>query len=94
MRNRGFGSSAGRMLISKKSLVTSYYVTFLIIGDRKKGKTAVAIDAIINQKFINESKRKISYPPQWYVYILNNQEEIESLFISEIVIIYMCGCGC
>jgi len=27
----------------------------LIIGDRQTGKTAVAIDAIINQKFINES---------------------------------------
>jgi F-type H+-transporting ATPase subunit alpha len=28
----------------------------LIIGDRQTGKTAVAIDAIINQKFINESE--------------------------------------
>ena len=27
----------------------------LIIGDRQTGKTAVAIDAIINQKKINES---------------------------------------
>ena len=27
----------------------------LIIGDRQTGKTAVAIDAIINQKIINES---------------------------------------
>ena len=27
----------------------------LIIGDRQTGKTAVAIDAIINQKNINES---------------------------------------
>ena len=27
----------------------------LIIGDRQSGKTAVAIDAIINQKIINES---------------------------------------
>jgi F-type H+-transporting ATPase subunit alpha len=34
----------------------------LIIGDRQTGKTAVAIDAIINQKKINESgdeKKKI-----------------------------------
>ena len=28
----------------------------LIIGDRQTGKTAVAIDAIINQKKINESR--------------------------------------
>ena len=27
----------------------------LIIGDRQTGKTAVAIDAIINQKLVNES---------------------------------------
>ena len=27
----------------------------LIIGDRQTGKTAVAVDAIINQKKINES---------------------------------------
>ena len=30
----------------------------LIIGDRQTGKTAVAIDAIINQKKINESQMK------------------------------------
>ena len=34
----------------------------LIIGDRQTGKTAVAIDAILNQKTVNQSnkrKRKI-----------------------------------
>ena len=33
----------------------------LIIGDRQTGKTAVAIDAIINQKKINESSDEKNY---------------------------------
>ena len=47
----------------------------LIIGDRQTGKTAVAVDAIINQKKINESgdeKQKL-----YCIYVAVGQKEID-----------------
>ena len=49
----------------------------LIIGDRQTGKTAVAVDTIINQKAINQSsdERKKLY----CVYVAIGQKDLQSL---------------
>ncbi|MCE1190064.1 MAG: F0F1 ATP synthase subunit alpha [Ignavibacteria bacterium] len=47
----------------------------LIIGDRQTGKTAVAIDAIINQKYTHtEEARKIGINPVYCVYVAVGQK--------------------
>lgn len=47
----------------------------LIIGDRQTGKTAVAIDAIINQKFTHtEEAKKLGIKPVYCVYVAVGQK--------------------
>ncbi len=47
----------------------------LIIGDRQTGKTAVAIDAIINQKFTHtEEAKKLGINPVYCVYVAVGQK--------------------
>lgn len=48
----------------------------LIIGDRQTGKTAVAIDAIINQKFTHtEEAKQLGIKPVYCVYVAIGQKE-------------------
>jgi F-type H+/Na+-transporting ATPase subunit alpha len=47
----------------------------LIIGDRQTGKTAVALDAIINQKFTHsEEAKKIGIDPMYCIYVAIGQK--------------------
>lgn len=47
----------------------------LIIGDRQTGKTAVAIDAIINQKFTHtEEAKKLGIEPVYCIYVAVGQK--------------------
>jgi F-type H+-transporting ATPase subunit alpha len=46
----------------------------LIIGDRQTGKTAVAIDAIINQKTTHHAKKSVSGQPVYCVYVAIGQK--------------------
>jgi F-type H+-transporting ATPase subunit alpha len=47
----------------------------LIIGDRQTGKTAVAIDAIINQKFTHsEEAKKLGVKPVYCIYVAVGQK--------------------
>jgi F-type H+/Na+-transporting ATPase subunit alpha len=47
----------------------------LIIGDRQTGKTAVAVDAIINQKFThNEDAKKYGIKPVYCIYVAIGQK--------------------
>jgi F-type H+/Na+-transporting ATPase subunit alpha len=47
----------------------------LIIGDRQTGKTAVAVDAIINQKFThNEDAKKYGVKPVYCIYVAIGQK--------------------
>ncbi len=47
----------------------------LIIGDRQTGKTAVAIDAIINQKFSHtEQAKKLGLKPVFCIYVATGQK--------------------
>ncbi|MCU0452483.1 MAG: F0F1 ATP synthase subunit alpha [Bacteroidetes bacterium] len=47
----------------------------LIIGDRQTGKTAVAIDAIINQKFTHtEEAKKLGVSPVYCIYVAVGQK--------------------
>jgi F-type H+/Na+-transporting ATPase subunit alpha len=47
----------------------------LIIGDRQTGKTAVAVDAIINQKFThNEDAKKFGVKPVYCIYVAIGQK--------------------
>ncbi len=47
----------------------------LIIGDRQTGKTAVALDAIINQKFTHtEQSKKIGIKPVYCIYVAIGQK--------------------
>ena len=47
----------------------------LIIGDRQTGKTAVAIDAIINQKFTHtEESKKLGVKPVYCIYVAIGQK--------------------
>jgi F-type H+-transporting ATPase subunit alpha len=47
----------------------------LIIGDRQTGKTAVAIDAIINQKYTHtEEARKLGIEPVYCIYVAVGQK--------------------
>ena len=48
----------------------------LIIGDRQTGKTAVAIDTIINQKKLNESKDEKK--KLYCIYVAIGQKKINS----------------
>lgn len=48
----------------------------LIIGDRQTGKTAIAIDAIINQKYThNQEAKKIGVKPVYCIYVAIGQKE-------------------
>jgi F-type H+-transporting ATPase subunit alpha len=48
----------------------------LIIGDRQTGKTAVAVDAIINQKFTHtEEARALGIKPVYCIYVAIGQKE-------------------
>jgi F-type H+-transporting ATPase subunit alpha len=48
----------------------------LIIGDRQTGKTAVAVDAIINQKFTHtEEAKALGVSPVYCVYVAIGQKE-------------------
>ena len=47
----------------------------LIIGDRQSGKTAIAIDAIINQKFTHtEDAKKLGIKPVYCIYVAIGQK--------------------
>lgn len=47
----------------------------LIIGDRQTGKTAIAVDAIINQKFTHsEEAKKIGIKPVYCIYVAIGQK--------------------
>merc|ERR1712223_146674 len=52
----------------------------LIIGDRQTGKTAIAIDTILNQKAINESKDKKSHLFCIYVAVGQKRSTVAQLF--------------
>lgn len=54
----------------------------LIIGDRQTGKTALAVDAIINQKFYNKTLSDVVN----YGYSLNDDEHLNDLFCIYVVI--------
>ena len=51
----------------------------LIIGDRQTGKTAVAVDAIINQKFVNDSDNEKEHLYCIYVSIGQKRSTVAQL---------------
>ena len=69
----------------------------LIIGDRQTGKTAVAIDTIINQKFINDKGDKTKSLFCIYVAVGQKRSTVAQLmkvhrYVYIYIYIYICVC--